>query len=195
MRIRTGGPESAAVLLSLLDGAVDWLAARGRTDQWGPVPWSRRPGAVERAERVTAEHLVRIAWPDGGSGDGAGGSGDGGAYRVAGGSGEGGPLGICVLADRAPAGLPAAGEPELFVRWLVTDPAHRGAGVGAALIADARRLARERGVGLLRVDCYAGGDGRLVAQYERLGFTRTAAFTEDRPTGPWPGQLLELRTT
>ncbi|WP_111554765.1 GNAT family N-acetyltransferase [Kitasatospora sp. SolWspMP-SS2h] len=219
MRIRTGGPESAAVLLSLLDGAVDWLAARGRTDQWGPVPWSRRPGAVERAERVTAEHLVRIAWPGGGGGaggngedgngedgngedgNGAGGSGAGGSGAGgsgaggsgAGGSGGGGPLGICVLADRAPAGLPAAGEPELFVRWLVTGPAHRGAGVGAALIADARRLARERGADLLRVDCYAGGDGGLVARYERLGFTRTTAFTEDRPTGPWPGQLLELR--
>ncbi|MFK0190195.1 GNAT family N-acetyltransferase [Kitasatospora sp. NPDC090308] len=194
MRIRTGGPESAAVLLSLLDGAVAWLAARGRTDQWGPVPWSRRPGAVERAGRVTAEHLVRIAWPDdggGGQGGGGGGGGDGGDGES--GGGGGGPLGICVLADRAPAGLPAAGEPELFVRWLVTDPAHRGAGVGAALVADARRLARERGAGLLRVDCYAGGDGGLVAQYERLGFTRTAAFTEDRPTGPWPGQLLELR--
>ncbi|WP_081952074.1 GNAT family N-acetyltransferase [Kitasatospora phosalacinea] len=172
MRIRTGGPDSAPLLLDLLDGAVAWLADRGLTGQWGTVPWSRRPGAAERAARVTAENLVLVAEPAPG----------------------GAPLGICVLADRAPEGLPPAGEPELFVRWLVTDPAHRGAGVGAALVAEARRRARERGAGLLRVDCYAGGDGRLVARYERLGFTRTVSFTEDRPTGPWPGQLLEQRT-
>ncbi|MFE1317199.1 GNAT family N-acetyltransferase [Kitasatospora phosalacinea] len=182
MRIRTGGPGSDTVLLALLDGAVAWLAAQGRTDQWGPTPWSRRPGAAERAARVTAENLVLIAEPEPGAGT-APGPGPTGA-----------PLGICVLADRAPDHLPPAGEPELFVRWLVTDPAHRGAGVGAALVSEARRRARGRGIGLLRVDCYAGGGGRLVAQYERLGFTRTAAFTEDRPTGPWPGQLLELRT-
>ncbi|MFB7945037.1 GNAT family N-acetyltransferase [Kitasatospora phosalacinea] len=192
MRIRTGGPGSDAVLLDLLDGAVAWLAAQGRTDQWGPTPWSRRPGAAERAARVTAENLVLLAEPEPEpeTGPGAGpetGSGPGPGPA-------GAPLGICVLADRAPDHLPPAGEPELFVRWLVTDPAHRGAGIGAALVAEARRRARGRGVGLLRVDCYAGGGGRLVAQYERLGFTRTASFTEDRPTGPWPGQLLELRT-
>ncbi|GLW55281.1 GNAT family N-acetyltransferase [Kitasatospora phosalacinea] len=186
MHIRTGGPGSDAVLLNLLDGAVAWLTARGRTDQWGTEPWSRRPGAAERAARVTAENLVLIAEaePEPGAEPGA----DPGPGP------DGAPLGICVLADRAPEHLPPAGEPELFVRWLVTDPAHRGAGIGAALVAEARRRARGRGVGLLRVDCYAGGGGRLVAQYERLGFTRTASFTEDRPTGPWPGQLLELRT-
>ncbi|QKW21133.1 GNAT family N-acetyltransferase [Kitasatospora sp. NA04385] len=172
MHVRTGGPDSAPLLLGLLDAAVARLAARGRTDQWGAQPWSQRPDAARRAARVTAENLVLVAEPERG----------------------GAPLGICVLADRAPGGLPPAGEPELFVRRTVTDPAHRGAGVGAALVAEARRRARERGIGLLRVDCYAGGDGRLAAQYERLGFTRTAAFTEDRPTGPWPGQLLELRT-
>ncbi|RKE20663.1 GNAT family N-acetyltransferase [Streptomyces sp. TLI_171] len=172
MRIRTGGPESAAVLLALLDGAVAWLAAQGRTGQWGPEPWSRRPGAADRAERVTRENLVRIAEPDDG----------------------GDPIGICVLADRAPGNVPPAGEPELFVRWLVTDRAYRGTGVGAALVADAAQQARTRGAGLLRVDCYAGGDGGLVAQYERLGFTRTATFVDDRPAGPWPGQVLARRT-
>ncbi|MFC8720720.1 GNAT family N-acetyltransferase [Kitasatospora sp. NPDC057198] len=135
---------------------------------------------------MTAENLVLIAEPDEGPDAGPDGRPDGGPAPA--------PLGICVLADRAPDHLPPAGEPELFVRWLVTDPAHRGAGVGAALVAEARRRARAQGIGLLRVDCYAGGDGRLVAQYERLGFTRTAAFTEDRLTGPWPGRLLEQRT-
>ena len=37
----------------------------------------------------------------------------------------------------------------------------------------------------------AGDDGKLVAYYERNGFTRTEAFTygEDR----WPGQVLARR--
>lgn len=171
MHIRTGGPDSAQDLLALLDGAVAWLAARGRTGQWGTVPWSQRPESVARAERSCREQFVRIAEPDGG----------------------GAPLGICVMSRQAPAYAGTADRPELYVHWLVTDRAHRGSGVGAALVADARREARERGLGLLRVDCYAGGDGRLVEQYERLGFTRTTAFTVDRPDGPWPGQVLEQR--
>ncbi|MFJ1755656.1 GNAT family N-acetyltransferase [Kitasatospora sp. NPDC088134] len=171
MRIRTGGPESAADLLALIDGAVAWLAARGRTGQWGTVPWSQRPESVERAERSCREQLVRVAEaPDG---------------AVA---------GVCVLSEHAPGYAGPAGERELYVHWLVTDRARSGSGIGAALVADAVREARARGIGLLRVDCYAGGDGRLVEQYERLGFTRTTAFTVERLAGPWPGQVLARRT-
>ncbi|GAA2396714.1 hypothetical protein [Dactylosporangium salmoneum] len=44
---------------------------------------------------------------------------------------------------------------------------------------------------LLRVDCYAGGDGALVRWYERQGFTATEAFTVTRDDGTeWPGQVL-----
>ncbi|MEW9552598.1 hypothetical protein [Nonomuraea sp. NPDC050783] len=46
-----------------------------------------------------------------------------------------------------------------------------------------------RGVGLLRVDCYAGDDGRLVAYYESCGFTRVAPFR----VKDWPGMLLQRR--
>ncbi|KDN83759.1 GNAT family N-acetyltransferase [Kitasatospora cheerisanensis] len=172
MRIRTGGPDSAPDLLRLIDGAVAWLAAQGRTGQWGSVPWSQRPESVARAEQACREQLVRVAERAAGGGD---------------------ALGVCVLAEDAPSYAPPVPERELYVRWLVTDRVHSGSGIGAALVADALRVARGRGIGLLRVDCYAGGDGRLVEQYERLGFTRTATFTVDRPTGPWPGQVLEQR--
>lgn len=47
------------------------------------------------------------------------------------------------------------------------------------------------GVPLLRVDCYAGDDGKLVAFYEANGFVRTATFIG--PDGIWPGQVLARR--
>ncbi|MFF7895340.1 hypothetical protein ACFZDI_26285 [Streptomyces sp. NPDC007907] len=47
------------------------------------------------------------------------------------------------------------------------------------------------GVSLLRVDCYAGDDGKLVRYYESNGFTRTEAFTVGE--SQWPGQLLARR--
>ena len=49
--------------------------------------------------------------------------------------------------------------------------------------------AAEQGIALVRVDCYAGDDGRLVKYYESQGFTRTETFR----VGEWPGQILETR--
>ncbi|MER5865795.1 GNAT family N-acetyltransferase [Kitasatospora sp. NPDC002040] len=171
MEIRTGGPADTPAVLALLDGAVAWLAAEGRTGQWGEQPWSDRPTSVAGLERSATEDLVRLAVDAGG--------------RV---------VGAAVLAGTAPSYAAPVDGPELYLRWLVTDRAARGTGVGAALVADALAEARRRGVPLLRVDCYAGDDRRLVAQYERLGFTRTQAFELAKDDGRrWPGQLLEIR--
>jgi GNAT superfamily N-acetyltransferase len=75
------------------------------------------------------------------------------------------------------------------VNLLVTDRSFAGRGVGAALLDHARDLAVARGLGLLRVDCYAGDDRALVRYYESVGFTATEPFT----VGEWPGQVLERR--
>jgi len=57
-----------------------------------------------------------------------------------------------------------------------------------------QRLAREAGVRLLRVDCFAGGDGALVRYYEQQGFTRDTAFAVPRVNDvDWPGQVLVQR--
>jgi GNAT superfamily N-acetyltransferase len=85
--------------------------------------------------------------------------------------------------------VPPPAEPELYVRLLVTDRAHAGLGVGSELLEHARGIARARGLSLLRVDCYGGGDRALVRYYERQGFTATEPFT----VGDWPGQILEQR--
>ncbi|WP_030235208.1 GNAT family N-acetyltransferase [Streptomyces sp. NRRL S-350] len=171
MKIRTGGPEDVPDLLALLDGAVAWLAARGRTGQWGDQPFSTAPARVEYVERYGREpFLMRLAVDD-----------------------EGRTVGACVLSEERGRHIPAVAERELYVRNLVTDRARKGTGIGAALIADAVEEARRRGIGLLRVDCYAGDDRRLVAQYRALGFTETEGFEVEQPTGVWPGQVLAIR--
>ncbi|WBB64411.1 GNAT family N-acetyltransferase [Streptomyces sp. WMMC500] len=148
-----------------------WLTGQGRTGQWGTEPFSGLPERVAQVEKYAGTYLVRVAE-----------------------TAEGRVAGVCVLADEPQEYVPAAGEPELYVRLLVTDRALRGAGVGAALVADARAEAVRRGVGLLRVDCFGGGDGALAAQYERLGFTPSGTFTVERPGRPvWPGRVLEIR--
>ncbi|MCX4385544.1 GNAT family N-acetyltransferase [Micromonospora peucetia] len=167
--LRPGGPADAPAVLRLLDDATAWLMARGRTGQWGTEPASTDPRRIAQAE----------AWATGGG------------------------LWLATLAD-LPVGalvvgvateyVPPATEPELYVNLLVTDRAHAGAGIGGRLLAYAAQLARERGLGLLRVDCYAGGDGALVRWYERQGFTATDPFTVERPgRDPWPGQVLVRR--
>ncbi|WP_354641900.1 GNAT family N-acetyltransferase [Kitasatospora camelliae] len=170
MKIRGGDADSVAEILALLDGAVAWLVSQGRTGQWGTEPWSGRPAAVARLRETARECVVRLAVDE-----------------------EGRTVGACVLAEEAPDHAPAVAERELYVRWLLTDRSRKGAGIGAALVADAVEETRARGISLLRVDCYAGGDRALVEQYVRLGFTPTEAFELDRPEGPWPGQVLEIR--
>ncbi len=57
----------------------------------------------------------------------------------------------------------------------------------------ARQEAAARGVGLIRVDCWAGQDGSLVRVYEKYGFSRVQDFTVALPAGDWPGALLAMR--
>lgn len=171
MKIRTGGPADVPAVLALLDGAVAWLTGQGRTEQWGAEPFSGLPERVAQVEKYARAYLVRVAETE-----------------------EGRVAGVCVLAEKPQEYVPPAGEPELYVRLLVTDRTLRGGGVGAALVADARAEAVRRGVGLLRVDCFGGGDGALAAQYERLGFAPGGTFTVERPGRPaWPGRVLQIR--
>ncbi|WP_327679905.1 GNAT family N-acetyltransferase [Kitasatospora sp. NBC_00458] len=172
MEIRNGGPEDIPDILALLDGAVAWLAALGRTRQWGSEPFSATPARVEHIAKYAAEpFLLRLAVAD-----------------------DGRTVGSCVLSGDRPGYATAADEPEVYIRNLVTDRARKGSGIGAALVADAVEETRRRGVGLLRVDCYAGGDRRLVGRYRELGFTETEYFEVEQPDGGlWQGQILAIR--
>ncbi|MEU2615920.1 GNAT family N-acetyltransferase [Micromonospora sp. NPDC007271] len=169
LTIRPGGPDDAATVLRLLDVATAWLAERGRTGQWGTEPASADPRRIAQAD----------AWATGG-----------GLYLAMLGDTAAGALVVGAATDY----VPPATEPELYVNLLVTDRTHAGHGIGARLLAYAAELARDRGLGLLRVDCYGGDDRALVRFYEGCGFTATDPFTVSRPgRDPWPGQVLERR--
>jgi GNAT superfamily N-acetyltransferase len=167
IEIRAGGVSDAPAVLALLDGAVRWLVARGRPGQWGTEPLSAEP----------RQHARVRDWASGGG------------LHLAYLGGQ--PVGALAVGD-APGYVPPAAEPELYVSLLVTDRAHAGRGIGGRLLRHARRLARQRGAALLRVDCYAGDDQALVRYYEREGFRRVGEFAVPLADGrSWPGQLLE----
>jgi GNAT superfamily N-acetyltransferase len=89
----------------------------------------------------------------------------------------------------APSYVLAVSEPELYIQLLVTARSHAGHGIGRALLEHARAEAAACGAALVRVDCWAGGDGGLVRYYRAAGFTPTDRFTVDG----WTGQVLEQR--
>ncbi|CAM5435985.1 GNAT family N-acetyltransferase [Streptomyces avidinii] len=167
LRIRPGVPADAPAVLDMLDAAVAWTNARGNTEQWGTTPYSQKPGGAARVDRYLTENTPYVA------------------------ESAGVPVGAMVLDSGPSPQMPIApaGEPERYVRLLVSDRRHAGLGIGAALLAHAAEETRRAGVGLLRVDCWAGGGGELVAFYERNGFTRTEPFLSD----DWPGQVLARR--
>ncbi|MGY1619818.1 GNAT family N-acetyltransferase [Geodermatophilus sp. SYSU D00691] len=161
MTVRTGGVDDLPAVLGLLDGAVAWLVAQGRTGQWGDRPWSESAQRVERTRALIGAGELLLLDRDGAA------------------------VAALVHGPRAHDYVPRAEEDEDYVLLLVGDPTARGA--GRRLLDEAWDRARARGVGRQRVDCYGGDDGKLVRFYESAGFTRTATFE----VGGWPGQLLE----
>ncbi len=148
MHIREGGPEDAPELLRMFDEAVEWLTERGSGAQWGTRPWSDQPERVERVRELATEGLW-IAEID----------------RA--------PAGALIVSETALEYSPPVEERELYVRLLLTSRRHSGRNVGGRLLDHARAQARGRGISLMRVDCWAGGDGSLIRYYEGQGFTPT----------------------
>ncbi|MEU0049444.1 GNAT family N-acetyltransferase [Streptomyces sp. NPDC006184] len=165
--IREGGPDDVPLILGMLDSSVEWLVSQGRTRQWGTEPWSDNPRAVAMVERYAARGRPYVAEVDGV------------------------PAATLTLTDAPGPYLEPADEPERYINLLASDRRFKGQGAGAALLAHAARVTRAEGISLLRVDCYAGDDGKLVAYYERNGFIRTEPFTYGEDA--WPGQVLARR--
>jgi GNAT superfamily N-acetyltransferase len=178
--MRPGGPDDIAAVLALGDDAVAWMNARGNTQQWGTAPWtgSRAREAVVRDQAHGGG--MRIAEDQDGTVPGT---------TVPGTT----VLGALVITEIPAAYVPAVAERELYVNLLLVSRRHSGQGVGAALIGHAKQEAAARGIGLIRVDCWAGEDGSLVRVYERYGFSRVQEFTVALPAGAWPGMLLAMR--
>ena len=163
--IRVGSVADFDAVVALMDGAVAWLVAQGRTGQWGDQPWSASPDRVARLRGMVEGSELLLLEQDGAV--------------------------VAALAHGPTAHdyAPPVDEPEDYVLLLVSDPAVRGA--GRRLLDESWVRVRAAGVRLQRVDCYAGDDGRLVRWYESAGFTRTEPFE----VKGWPGQMLERRVT
>lgn len=166
--IRPGGERDVAAVVALMDGAIAWLVAEGRTGQWGSDAYSVDPRRVAAiSSMATGRELYLAVSRD---------------------------IVVGALAvGSAMSYVPPVAEPELYVRLLVTDRAYAGRGIGGRLLEHARTIARAGGAALLRVDCYAGPDRALIRYYEKQGFTATDSFEVTRPSGPWPGQVLQQR--
>jgi len=162
--IRKGSPADIDTVLGFMDEAVAWMVERGQTGQWGTEPISGRASFVERLEDWERSGGLRIAENESGV-----------------------PVGALVVGAAQPY-VRAVDERELYVILLVTSRSHAGEGIGAALVQRAIAEAREAGVDLLRVDCWAGAE-RLVRWYEEQGFVPVERFH----VGEWEGQLFELR--
>ncbi|MEY9850062.1 N-acetyltransferase family protein [Streptacidiphilus sp. MAP5-3] len=171
LRIRVAAPEDAAGVLALMDGIMDWLISLGRTAQWGTTHWSAVPARVSLITDRIARRELSVAETEGG--------------EIA---------GILSVSETPGAYIHPAEEPELYVNLLATSRGFKGRNVGGLLIATAKEEARRRGHGLIRVDCFAGDDGRLKRWYASQGFEEVAPFTVPREMGPdWPGMLFAMR--
>lgn len=77
------------------------------------------------------------------------------------------------------------------------DPAYRG--LGKRLLEEAKTEARKRGIGLLRLSCYAGGDGGLIRAYEAMGLRRNPKEIIEIPNwdggGLWPKVVMEMEVS
>ena len=156
VRFRTGSIEDIDAVLALFDANVTWLVERGRSAQWGSEPWSGNARLVAFVRDLLANGVVTIAEIDGDA------------------------VGASVVTDHPMPYVPAVDEPERYLKLLIASPAHRGEKIGHRLIELARERTVADGIGLLRVDCWAGGDRRLVEYYVREGFVPTQEI-EVRP--------------
>lgn len=198
MKIRLAQESDLAPVLAMFDGIMEWLVAQGRTAQWGTEPWSKRRELVQRVEDRIARGELRVAVEPrpAAAGDGVGGVGgdvgDGGGGGADGGDADEDVLGVVSFSGQCSDYVSSPPEPELFINLLGTSRQAKGRNVGGVLIDESRAEARRRGLRLVRVDCFAGDDGRLRDWYVSQGFEAVEPFAVRRPGLPdWPGMLLQ----
>lgn len=156
MQFRAGSIDDTDAVVALFDANISWLVERGRTEQWGSEPFSVNPDKVTFVRDLLGTGVLTVAEIDG---------------EV---------VGASLVSDHPMHYVPAIQEPERYLKLLIASPTHRGEGIGSRLIERARELMIRDGIDLLRVDCWSGGDRRLVAYYVSQGFRPTQEI-EVRP--------------
>ncbi|KAK4125870.1 hypothetical protein N657DRAFT_642615 [Parathielavia appendiculata] len=211
--ITSPSDTDAMFISSAFDSCIPHLASIGSATQWGTTPLSTsRPDLVTRHITAIADAekyrlsgsgsplrvlIAEALLPPSGSGEEESRVPVGAATLRAGYF----PQYVCDqkhLQDITSRVLAGDEGPFMFLEILVTDfreatKAYRK-GAGAALVEYAREwAARELGMGVMYVDCWAGNEEKLVRFYEAQGFKRVDRFVVEKPNGEkWPGMFLRM---
>ncbi|MEV7174677.1 GNAT family N-acetyltransferase [Streptomyces sp. NPDC093224] len=170
MTVAEGGPDHVLDFLAMFYDHSSWLVPVQYVVLLEALEWEEPPPIVKQVLRHVRDGQVRICRDL--------------LTRITGGS---------VLTGEAPEFAPPVEEPELYLHLLVARVRFRQFSM-AALVADARAEAARRGARVFRTHCWAGEEGRMVREYEELGFTATLEFEELRSDGSfWPGRMLHTR--
>jgi 8-oxo-dGTP diphosphatase len=142
MQLRPLGDGEVDAFVALLEDAARWIHDRG-IEQW-------RPGSMRAQREVFAAAQRR------------------GELFV---TEEAGVLtgGFSLTASPDPIWSDRPEPSALYLGKLVVARDHTGAGLGERILAGAERIARERGVGWLRLDCVASNE-LLARYYQRQGY-------------------------
>ncbi|KAI4269363.1 MAG: hypothetical protein L6R38_007493 [Xanthoria sp. 2 TBL-2021] len=185
-QIRTASSSDVlvrATFLHLFDESVVWLTSRGLSSQWGSEPLKNDPVHIKKVEKIIEQCTVLLATP----------------VKTEVSSSGPAVLGICLFSSSHrshPKVIPPASEPEYYIQLLLTSRSSPSTkGLGSAFVTEVDRIARERGIGLIRLDCYAGGEKGeegLVRVYERMGFQKAGGLLNYYESG-WLGQVMERK--
>lgn len=135
-------PEDVAPFLDLLERAASWLSASG-IRQWSPGTMKAQAAKLARMQ-VAGDLLIAR--------DGT---------NLLG--------GMVLTGEPDPLWADAPRENAAYLSKLVIDRAYASRGLGAALLADAERIARIRGYARVRLDCVADNTP-MTRYYQALGY-------------------------
>ncbi|RPA88087.1 hypothetical protein BJ508DRAFT_320192 [Ascobolus immersus RN42] len=182
-------PNTLPTLGALFDASITWLNSIGITTQWGTTARSKTPEFQERLEAIYANAMVLQArtstdhptHPD----------------TILGfiGIGNTGYNPYPGIVPDMPDGTDAVHITVLIRNRETPEISALSKGVGRALVEEAKKETKRRGVPCLRVDCYGGADGTLVKVYESMGFKRNPlepVIIKNHGREDWEMQVLEM---
>jgi GNAT superfamily N-acetyltransferase len=160
-QLRPATIGDVAALLTLMDSVHAWLIARGRSQQWGTVPFSRIPGFPDRVADWTSQGVITLAERDG---------------RC---------IGMLAAAPMVPPRIPAGVVPEgsMFIHTVMTDRGPDGHDVGTALLEETERLARSHNAPALALDHWADSP-ELNRVYDEHGYEKITEYTDEQDGKP-----------
>ncbi|MBB6550818.1 GNAT family N-acetyltransferase [Nonomuraea rubra] len=170
LTLRPATTRDVPALLALMDAILTWLVARGRTEQWGTVPFSRLPGFPELFTGWTSQGAITTAERGGTC------------------------VGLLALAPAPPPYIPPGLIPggAVFIHTIMSARGPAGHGVGHALLEEAARRAGAQGAPALALDHWAGS-AELDQIYDKHGFVKTGEYEDDQDGGPAKLNTVRVR--